>query len=59
MSSTSADVFAELSQELGAKLVGDPYPTFAERRRTTPVNALLDLPDCATTRRCPRRRCAG
>jgi cytochrome P450 len=37
MSVTSDDVFAELSLELGAKLVGDPYPIFAERRRETPV----------------------
>jgi cytochrome P450 len=37
VSATSEDVFAELSAELGSATVGDPYPVFAERRRTMPV----------------------
>ena len=31
------EVFAELSESLGATTIGDPYPLFAERRRTAPV----------------------
>jgi cytochrome P450 len=39
IASTSDDVFAELSRELGARSIDDPYPIFAQRRRTTPVMA--------------------
>ena len=37
MAITSEDVFAELSEGMGAGLMGDPYPIFAERRRTSPI----------------------
>lgn len=37
MAVSRTDLFDELSRGLGADLVGDPYPTFAERRSSTPV----------------------
>jgi cytochrome P450 len=37
VTASAEEIFAELSQEMGAGRVNDPYPVFAERRRTTPV----------------------